>query len=205
MRHIALPECPAPFYALAHSMGAAILLTNLPGRVSWFERMVAIAPMVDLATTPPAARLMARGLASFGLSRRIVPGWSPTPVALKPFVGNPVTSDPVRYGQAAAVALAAPRLAIGGPTIGWVRAAFRVMDALSDPLFGAEWRTPSLMILAGDDSVVSSPAAEILSRKLRATKALTVPGALHEVMQERDALRDRFWAAFDAFIPGTPL
>jgi lysophospholipase len=31
---------------------------------------------------------------------------------------------------------------------------------------------------------------------------VTVAGALHEVMQERDALRDRFWAAFDAFVPG---
>jgi lysophospholipase len=32
---------------------------------------------------------------------------------------------------------------------------------------------------------------------------VTVPGALHEVMQERDGLRARFWAAFDAFVPGS--
>jgi lysophospholipase len=123
-------------------------------------------------------------------------------VVLKPFAGNPVTSDAVRYANAAAVARAAPQLAIGGPTIGWVRAAFRQMDALADPLFGEDWRIPSLVVLAGEDRVVSTPAAEHFIRKLRATKAVTVAGALHEVMQERDALRNRFWAAFDAFVPG---
>jgi lysophospholipase len=202
MRLIALPECPPPFYALAHSMGASILFANLARRSRWFERMVATAPMIDLARVPPAPRLIAEVLCGLGLSRRIVPGWSPKPVVLKPFQGNPVTSDAARYANAAAVALAAPQLAIGGPTVGWVRAAFRQMDALADPLFGEDWRIPSLVVLAGEDRIVSTPAAEHFIRKLRATTAVTVAGALHEVMQERDALRDRFWAAFDAFVPG---
>jgi lysophospholipase len=59
------------------------------------------------------------------------------------------------------------------------------------------------MVLAGEDRVVSSPAAERFAARVRATKAVTLPGALHEVMQERDGLRQRFWAAFDAFVPGT--
>jgi len=29
-----------------------------------------------------------------------------------------------------------------------------------------------------------------------------IPGARHEVLQERNGLRDQFWAAFDAYIPG---
>ena len=202
MRQIALPECPAPFFALAHSMGAAILFASLASRSSWFERMVATAPMIDLVRMPPAPRLIARALCGLGLSRRIVPGWSAKPVVLKPFAGNPVTSDAGRYAHAAAVALVAPQLTIGGPTVGWVRAAFQVMDTLADPLFGQDWRTPALVVLAGEDRVVSTPAAEHFVRKMRATKAVTVAGALHEVMQERDALRDRFWAAFDAFVPG---
>jgi lysophospholipase len=203
MRNIALPECPAPFHALAHSMGAAVLFASLSSRSAWFERVVATAPMVDLVSTPPAARMLAGALSSVGLSHRIVPGWSAAPVALKPFLGNPVTSDPQRYDCVASFARANPRLSIGGPTIGWVRAAFHLMDILSNPLFGGEWRTPSLVILAGDDAVVSSPAAESFVRKLRATRAITIPGALHEVMQERDVLRNRFWAAFDAFVPGS--
>jgi lysophospholipase len=30
-------------------------------------------------------------------------------------------------------------------------------------------------------------------------------GARHELMMEQDRYRVQFWAAFDAFVPGTPL
>jgi lysophospholipase len=30
-----------------------------------------------------------------------------------------------------------------------------------------------------------------------------IPGARHEILMERDAIRAQFWAAFDAFIPGS--
>lgn len=203
MRQIALPDCPSPFYGLAHSMGGAILFANLPPSANWFERLAVTAPMIDIAGKPPGARALARTLGRLGLSRQLVPGWSAQPVGLKPFEGNPVTSDPWRYARAALVATRAPELVIGGPTIGWVRAAFKVIDRLSDPRFGAEWRIPTLIFLAGEDRVVSTAAARHFAAKLFATKAVTIPGARHEIMQERDAIRNVFWAAFDAFIPGT--
>jgi lysophospholipase len=30
-----------------------------------------------------------------------------------------------------------------------------------------------------------------------------IPGARHELLMERNSLRELFWAAFDAFIPGS--
>jgi lysophospholipase len=32
---------------------------------------------------------------------------------------------------------------------------------------------------------------------------VVIVGAQHELMMERDAFREQFWAAFDAFIPGS--
>ncbi len=32
---------------------------------------------------------------------------------------------------------------------------------------------------------------------------MTVPGSRHEILMERDAFREQFWAAFDAFVPGS--
>jgi lysophospholipase len=32
-----------------------------------------------------------------------------------------------------------------------------------------------------------------------------VPGSRHELLMERDIVRGQFWAAFDAFVPGSPL
>jgi hypothetical protein len=32
-----------------------------------------------------------------------------------------------------------------------------------------------------------------------------IAGSKHEILQEQDRYRAQFWAAFDAFVPGTPL
>jgi lysophospholipase len=39
---------------------------------------------------------------------------------------------------------------------------------------------------------------------LLAGRHLILPGAKHEILQEQDQMRAQFWAAFDAFVPGTP-
>ena len=58
---------------------------------------------------------------------------------------------------------------------------------------------------AGRDQVVSTAAIEDLAVRLRAGSHLIVAGARHELMMEQDRYRAQFWAAFDAFVPGTPL
>ena len=32
---------------------------------------------------------------------------------------------------------------------------------------------------------------------------VTIDGARHEILQEADIYREQFWAAFDAFVPGS--
>ena len=46
MREIVLPDCPPPYFALAHSMGANILLRHANIQGSWFDRMVLTVPML---------------------------------------------------------------------------------------------------------------------------------------------------------------
>jgi lysophospholipase len=66
-------------------------------------------------------------------------------------------------------------------------------------------RQPILIVAAGRDKITSTPAIEEFAIHLRAGSHLIVSGALHEIIQEQDAYRQQFWAAFDAFVPGTPL
>jgi lysophospholipase len=49
MTEIVLPECPAPYYALGHSLGGHIMLRNAHEVGSWFQRIVATAPMIGIA------------------------------------------------------------------------------------------------------------------------------------------------------------
>jgi lysophospholipase len=53
--------------------------------------------------------------------------------------------------------------------------------------------------------VVSTAAIEDVAVRLRAGSHLIIAGARHELMMEQDRYRAQFWAAFDAFVPGTPL
>ena len=126
------------------------------------------------------------------------------PIASGPFQDNRATSDPVRYERAASIVQSVPELAIGSPTIGWAHAAFTVQKRVADPSYASELRQPLLIIAAGKDSVVSNAAIERFSLRLRAGAHLVVAGSRHEILMERDVFRSQFWAAFDAFVPGSP-
>ena len=40
------------------------------------------------------------------------------------------------------------------------------------------------------------------ANRLKAGRMIQLSGARHELLQETDAIRAQFWAAFDAFVPG---
>ena len=66
-------------------------------------------------------------------------------------------------------------------------------------------RQPLLIVACGHDPIVSTEAIEDFGSRLRVGSYLIIPGAKHEILMEQDAFRTQFWAAFDAFVPGTPL
>jgi hypothetical protein len=53
MREIVLPDCPPPFFALGHSMGATVLIRAVSRGHRWFDRMVLSAPMIAVAVGLP--------------------------------------------------------------------------------------------------------------------------------------------------------
>lgn len=202
---VLVPHCPKPWFGLGHSMGGAILLMQAHDGRSPFARLVLSAPMIDLAGLkfPRAVRWLAAALDTAGFGGSYIPGSGDTAYLTRPFEGNALTSDPVRYAIAGQAAVAAPRIAIGGPTVGWLNAAFRQMRAFEDGDYAAAIRVPALIVAAGNDTVVATPAIERFARQMKAGHALTIAHARHEILVERDIFRDQFWAAFDAFVPGT--
>lgn len=206
MEQVVLPDCPPPFFALAHSMGAAVLIRACHDGSRWFDRMVLSAPMIALLpgrltrVAGPLARLMrliGRGGAYVPTGDRAVTG-------TENFIGNVLTSDPVRYARNAAVLEQEPALGLGAPTVAWADAALRQMKQFAEPGYSASIRQPMLMVAAGRDEVVSTPAIESFGQHLLAGRHLILAGARHEILQEQDHYRAQFWAAFDAFVPGTP-
>jgi lysophospholipase len=207
VNEVVLPDCPPPYFALAHSMGATVLLRSAHAGHRWFDRMVLSAPMIALPgmRRSTLSRLAVRSLRWAGLGSLFVPGGDATVMMQRPFVGNLLTSDPVRYARNVAVLESDPSLAIAWPTVAWTDAAFRVMGEIADPGYPGRIRQPMLIIAAGQDGIVSTPAIDEFSVRLRAGAHLIVPGARHELLMEQDRFRGQALAAFDAFVPGTPL
>lgn len=205
-REILEPLARPPFFALGHSMGGAILLEQAHAGRSAFERLVLTAPMIDLCRLRYARflRELARSLCASGLGKRFAPGaGGPQPYLSKPFDGNLLTSDPARYARLASYIAASPQIAIGAPTIGWVNAAFRLMRRFEDGEYPRRILTPLLIVAAGEDRVVDTPAIEAFASRLKVGRCVTLRHARHEILMERDPIREQFWAAFDAFVPGS--
>lgn len=204
MRHVVLPDCPAPHFALCHSMSAVVALQSLLDGHRWFDRLVLLAPMLSINLGPAggAARGLARLLRG-PFSWAYIPGGRNRPITERPFATNPVTHDAARYELAAEMVRAHPHLALGAPTIGWLAAALDIMEHLAQPEVIRQIRAPILMLGAGEDRIISNTAIEHLSARLIAGGHVIIPGARHELLMERNAIRSQALAAFDAFIPGT--
>ena len=207
MNEVVLPDCPPPLFAIAHSMGGSVMIRVAHQGARWFDRVVLSAPMIDLTgiRRTGMAKAAARLMRLAGLGHSYVPGGSEAVMACGPYVGNPTTSDPVRYARTKAVLEAEPALGIGWPTVAWLHAAYRAIDEFGGSNYAAKIRQPLMLIAAGRDEIVSTAAIEDFASRLRAGSHLIVAGARHELMMEQDRYRAQFWAAFDAFVPGTPL
>lgn len=207
LSEIVLPDCPPPFFALAHSMGAlALLHYTAAARPIWFQRLVLISPMVRLtgkSLPMPLIRLLAKLACRIGLSGMRIPGKNATPAEDQPFDDNEVTSDKKRFERFKGILHAAPELSAGIPTLGWLKASLKAMAALRHDDFMQRIDAPVLMIAAGRDKVVSRRAIEHLGKRLPLGGTVTIDGAQHDLLYEQDIYRDQFWAAFDAFIPGS--
>lgn len=206
MREVVLPDCPPPYYALAHSMGGAVLLRAARSKDCWFDRMVLTAPMLGLAELPvPESVLAAIAEAAvfLGLGDLYVPGTRADPQSEADAQSSLLTSDPRRLERNRAILALAPELAVGGPTIGWLRAALATMRLLAGDDFPAAVQVPVLMLAAGNDRIVRNDAIERLAVQLKVGEHIVIAGARHELLQERDIIREQVWAAFDAFTPGS--
>ena len=209
VRQVVLPDCPPPHFALAHSMGGTVLLRTRPCGQALVRPHGAVgADDRPAGTRAPRFRsaLLLRTMRLAGQGGRYVPGGSDA------LTGTRILrqQSPDQRSRALCPQCRDPG---GGPDarhrladdrLGRYRLP-RHAHVSAARIIRREIRQPILMLAASNDAVVSTPAIEEFAYHLRAGSHLVIAGSKHEILQEQDRYRAQFWAAFDAFVPGTPL
>ncbi|HEX3810804.1 MAG TPA: alpha/beta hydrolase [Rhizomicrobium sp.] len=203
MEKIVKPLSPKPPLALAHSMGANILLRALHANSAMCSGAVMTAPMLGISTRGQPAWLVSAITTLFnalGKSQGYVFGMSKRDALNVTFDQNLVSQDRLRWERAKNLLRQNPKLRVNGPTWGWLKAAYGTMREVNAPGYAQAITTPALIFGAQDDRIVQTSAVFDFARHMPNATYIEIPGAEHEILMDRDGVRERFWKAFDAFV-----
>ena len=195
-------QLPSPFVMLAHSMGGHVGLRYLHDRPGVFAGAVMTAPMfgIRLRPTPaPLARAICAAAIALGAATRYAPGQRDFDPARLVFARNRLTSCPDHHAGLVRQLTATPELALGGVTYGWLGAALRSITLTRRRGYLEAIQTPVLICQAGGERIVSNAAQLATVRRLPRGRLLRFAGARHELLQERQEIRQQVMAAFRAF------
>lgn len=204
-RHVLPSLGHRPLVLLGHSMGGHIGARMLARRPQAFARAVLCAPMIDFLRGDWMPGWVARSVIGAacllpGRAVRYGPGAGPVPATPAPFEGNRLTTDPDRYAADLDLIRAAPDLALGGVTWGWLRAAMDSIAVLRQPETRAAIDMPVLVAMAGAERIVDNAAIRAFAMALRRGKAVKINDARHELLRETDAHQALLWSAIDSFL-----
>jgi lysophospholipase len=188
--------------ALAHSMGAHILLRTLHEKPDAFAAAVLTAPLIEADTRGyPAwlARWACGANNRLGRSADWVWGMESRDPLYMNFANNLVTSDRARFARTKALIAGNPQLRLTGPTWGWLQAAYRSMARINAPGYAEAITTPVLILGAGRDRIVKTSATRSFAKRLPNATYVEFEDSEHEILMENDCIRARFWWAFDEF------
>ncbi|MDV7142786.1 alpha/beta hydrolase [Tropicimonas sp. TH_r6] len=186
---------PRPYYLIAHSMGGGIglraLHDGLPVKAVAFS-----GPMWGIALPAiyrPIARLLAALSHSTGFGHNYAPSTKPVTYVLEaPFEDNTLTTDPGMFDWMRRQLIAHPELALGGPSMTWLNAAFREMRQLRTLPAPA---LPCLTWVGTNERIVEMDAIRQMMAEWPGGTLKEIPGGEHEVMMESAEIRDAFFDA----------
>jgi lysophospholipase len=195
-----------PMVMLAHSMGANIGMHYLHQYPDIFEAAALTAPLLGIPAINkiPAGPLVARVLSavrgkSYAFGQK---DWSPEP---DPKDNVLYSTDPVRKEIYGAWCRENENLRVGGVTFGWVYNALCSCLFLQNPEILKTITTPCLIALAGEERLVDNDAVRKAAATMPHARLLELPGSGHEILMERDEIRNRFLDAFMQLIKETIL
>lgn len=186
------PQAPQgqKLFLLAHSMGAAIATDYLTSYVHPFASVILSAPMYQVDTRPypePIAAAIVNSAVAFGQGKKYAAGQTDFDFNT-PFQGNTLTTSPARYAAFQDMSRRFPDAVLGGASNRWVQQALRGSRRIRNSV--ARLNIPMILLQAGNDRIVKPKGQIDGCKKSPLCTLISIPGAEHELLNERDELRN---------------
>jgi lysophospholipase len=198
---------PGPHVLVGHSMGGHLVLRAVAEGKVRPRALVLSAPMLGVLPDwlPKAVkRAVARLMCRIGDPRRPAWKWSEKPGELPEGRAALLTHDLDRYADEVWWRDHRAELVMGPASWGWVAAGLDSITALDRPGALEKIDLPVLLLSVRGDALVSAAAIDRAAGRLPLGELVAFgPGALHEVLRETDAVRDKALAAIDDFLDRT--
>ncbi|MCE9588646.1 MAG: alpha/beta fold hydrolase [Verrucomicrobia bacterium] len=191
IQQVIMPGNHEKLYLLAHSMGGGVALDYLERYSSPFQAVVLSAPMLRINTAPypeSLAHLVVKLSCIMGLGDRYSIGMHDHDPK-EPFEGNKITSSKERWEAIQHVWQNHPEAVLGGPSNDWVDQTMNRTPTIRKHLSTIDSRI--LILQAGRDQFVMNPDQVVASTQIPRARLVTFPDSKHEILTERDPIRDR--------------
>lgn len=191
VQQVIMPGNHEKLYLLAHSMGGGVALDYLERYSSPFQAVALSAPMLRINTAPypeSLAHLVVKLSCIMGLGDHYSIGMHDHDPK-EPFEGNKITSSKERWDAIQHVWQNHPEAVLGGPSNDWVNQAMNRTPIIRKHLSTIDSRI--LILQAGRDQFVMNPDQVVASTQIPRAQLVTLPDSKHEILTERDPIRNR--------------
>lgn len=204
-----VPHDKQPLYLATHSMGGHVGMMYLKNHPETFDRAILAAPLLDLNTSflPRSAfKGIVNAANALGLGDNPLPNWrnlinraAATSDSMRELTAHPEQLTVSQEASEKIRQMLKP-VEVDLPSWLWIKRTYSSLDDMRDPSYFKNIQTPTLLIAAGRDELVSNKAIHAAAEAMPHGQALDLPTAVHGIWNSNAKNHETLWKEIDGFI-----
>lgn len=193
-----------PVYFFGISMGGHLALRYAHDHPEQIKALILLAPMIEINTgfyPKIAAKLLAECYIALGQKERFLPGYHP-----HDFKGCVNRFNEKKHGSLSRYVNRClklcdnPNLAVGGPSFGWLKAAFESCQYVTNPAYVKDIKHPTLIIAPKLDHLVHHDSQISVCANMPKCICKSYENGHHNILMDSDLIHQQFWQDFEEFM-----